>query len=79
MSRAGVGMVIDELVTDENLRFRFALSPVDALAELLGRGFDLSAEEIDLFCGTDVALWFLGDAVRNASLRSTATCGCAAG
>ena len=79
MSRTGVGMVIDELVTDENLRFRFALNPVDALAELLGRGFDLSAEEIDLFCGTDVALWFLGDAVRNASLRSTATCGCAAG
>ena len=55
MSRASVGMVIDELLTDENLRFRFAIDPVEHVAELLGRGFDLSAEEIDLFCRTDVA------------------------
>ena len=29
MSRAGVGMVIEKLVTDENLRIRFALDRME--------------------------------------------------
>jgi hypothetical protein len=81
MSRAGVGMVIDQLVTDENLRIRFALDRMETLAELLLRGFDLSPDEIDLFCRTDAGLWFLGDTVREERRRETgrATCGCAGG
>ena len=61
MSRAGVGMVIEKLLTDENLRIRFALDRMETIAELYLRGFDLSSDEIDLFCRADAGLWFLGD------------------
>jgi hypothetical protein len=64
MSRAGVGMVIEKLLTDENLRIRFALERMETVAELYLRGFDLSADEIDLFFRADAGLWFLGDTVR---------------
>ena len=63
MSRAGVGMVIEKLLTDENLRIRFALDRMETVAELFLRGVDLSSDEIDLFYRTDAALWFLGDTV----------------
>ena len=66
MSRAGVGMVIDKLLTDENLRVRFALDRVDTVAELFLRGFDLTRDEIDLLCRTDAGVWFLRSAVRGA-------------
>ena len=59
MSRTGVGMVIDKLLTDEHLRIRFALDRVETVAELCQRGFDLSPDEIDLFFRTDAGLWFL--------------------
>jgi hypothetical protein len=61
MSRAGVGMVIEKLLTDEKLRIRFALDRMETVAELFLRGFDLSQDEIDLFCRTDAGLWFPGD------------------
>ena len=64
MSRAAVGMVIEKLLTDENLRIRFALDRMETVAELFLRGFDLSQDEIDLFCRTDADLWFLGEPVR---------------
>ena len=64
MSRAGVGMAIEKLLTDESLRIRFALDRVETVAELFLRGADLSPAEIDLFYRTDAALWFLGDSVR---------------
>ena len=34
MSRAGVGMVIEKLLTDERLRIRFALDRMETIAEL---------------------------------------------
>jgi hypothetical protein len=37
---------------------------METVAELFLRGFDLGPDEIDLFCRTDAALWFLGDTVR---------------
>ena len=66
MSRAGVGMVIEKLLTNEDLRIRFALDRIETVAELCLRGFDLSPGEIDLFCRTDAGLWFLRSAVRGA-------------
>ena len=65
MSRAGVGMATEQLLNDVDLRIRFARDPMDAVAQLFLRGCDLSAEEIDLFCWTDAALWFLGDVVED--------------
>ena len=64
MSQAGVGMVIEKLLTDENLRIRFALDRMETVAEMFLRGFDLSQDEIELFCRTDAGLWFLGEPVR---------------
>jgi hypothetical protein len=66
MSRASIGMVIDKLVTDEDLRVRFAVDPIEAVAELFLRGFNLTRDEIDLFCRTDAGVWFLRSAVSGA-------------
>jgi hypothetical protein len=66
MSRASVGMVIDKLLTDEHLRIRFAVDPIETVADLFLRGFDLTRDEIDLLCRTDAGVWFLGSAVRGA-------------
>jgi hypothetical protein len=65
-------MVIEKLLTDENLRSRFALDRMETVAELFLRGFDLGPDEIDLFCRTDAALWFLGDTVREERQQSRA-------
>ena len=66
MSRAGVGMVIEKLLTDENLRIRFALDRIETVADLSLRGFDLTRDEIDLLCRTDAGVWFLRSAVSGA-------------
>jgi hypothetical protein len=65
MSQTGVGRVVEQLLTDENLRIRFALDRIETVAELCLRGFDLSWEDIDVFCRTDARLWFLGDIARS--------------
>jgi hypothetical protein len=58
MSRAGVGLVIERMFTDRDLRIRFALDPIETVADLFLRGVDLTSEEIDLLCRTDAGLWF---------------------
>jgi hypothetical protein len=58
MSQKTIGRAIDKLLTDEDLRIRFVVDPMEAVAELCVRGFDLSGDEIDLFCRTDARLWF---------------------
>jgi hypothetical protein len=65
MSRAAVGLVVEELLNEVSLRVQFALDPVETVAELFLRGFDLTRDEIDLFCRTDAGLWFLRSALRN--------------
>lgn len=65
MSRASVGMVIDKLLTDERLRILFAVDPMETIAALALRGFDLTRDEIDLLCRTDAGVWFLRSAVRD--------------
>ena len=69
MSQAGVGTVIEKLLTDENLRIRFALDRLATVAELCLLGFDLSPEDIELFYRTDARLWFLGDIARGERLH----------
>ena len=66
MSRSIVGIVIDKLLTDEDLRIRFALDRVETVADLCLRGFDLTRDEIDLLCRTDAGVWFLRSAVTGA-------------
>ena len=66
MSRTIIGMVIDKLLTDEDLRICFALDRVETVADLCLRGFDLTRDEIDLLCRTDAGVWFLRSAVTGA-------------
>ena len=61
MSRAAVGMVIEKLLSDESLRIRFAADRMETIAELCLRGFELTRDEIELFCRTDARLWFAVD------------------
>jgi hypothetical protein len=60
MSQRIVGIVIDRLLSDEDLRVRFAVDRIEALAELGFRGFKLTSDEIDVFIRTDARLWFWG-------------------
>ena len=69
MSQAGVGIVVEKLLTDQNLRIRLALDPWETVAELLLQGFDLTGDEIDLFCRADPRMWFLGERASGAPER----------
>jgi hypothetical protein len=64
MSQDTVGIVIDKLLTDEDLRIRFLINRMETLAEVCLRGFELSPDEIDLFCRTDARLWFWAGAAQ---------------
>ena len=61
MSRASVGLIVEKLLTEENLRIRFAIDRMETIAELCLRGFELTRDEIDLFRRADARLWFLMD------------------
>jgi hypothetical protein len=63
MSQQMVGVVVDKLVNDEELRSRFVVDRLETLAELCLGGVELRPDEIDLFYRTDARLWFLGAAV----------------
>jgi hypothetical protein len=58
MSQQTVGLVINRLLTDEELRIRFAMEPVETLADMHLRGFELTPDEIDAFMRADVRMWF---------------------
>ena len=64
MSQHTVGIVLDKLLTDEDLRIRFVIDPMETLAELCLGGFELSPDEIGLFCRTDARLWFWAGAAQ---------------
>jgi hypothetical protein len=66
MSQHTVGIVIDKLLTDEDLRIRFVIDRMETLAALCLEGFELSPNEIDLFCRTDARLWFWAGATQGA-------------
>jgi hypothetical protein len=53
-----VGIVVQTLLADEDLRVRFAIDPIQTLADLNFRGVELTSEEIDVFVRTDARVWF---------------------
>lgn len=57
MARETVGIVIERLLTDEELRGRFVVDRVETLGELHGLGLQLTASELDLFIESDVETW----------------------
>jgi hypothetical protein len=66
MSQETVGEVITRLLTEEDLRTRFAHDPFDTLAELHLRGLALTPDEIDVFVRSDVRVWFANKVWREA-------------
>ena len=65
MSRQMVAIVVDRLVTDEELRVRFALDPIETLAaltleELGPAGFGLTRDEIHGLMKADIRVWIPG-------------------
>jgi hypothetical protein len=61
MSQQMVGIVIDRLLTDEDLRIRFIVEPVETMADLHARGFELTPDEIDMFIQTNTRTWLWTD------------------
>lgn len=61
MSHHTIGVVMNRLLSDENLRRRFAIDRVEALGELHATGVELTPSEIDLFVESDVQMWFWDD------------------
>jgi len=57
MSQQNVGHVIQILLTDEDVRTRFALDPFDTIADLYLRGLSLTIDEIAMFVRSDVQSW----------------------
>lgn len=69
MSRIGVGIAIDKLLTEEDLRIRFAHDRIHTIAELCQRGIELTRDEIDLFCQADPRLWYFAEHVSSEARR----------
>jgi hypothetical protein len=57
MSYHTVGIALNALLDDDDLRIRFAVDPMDALADLGFRGIALTPDEIDVFIRIDACLW----------------------
>jgi hypothetical protein len=57
MSQQMVGVVIHSLLTDEDLRDRFTADPMETIAALALRGFELTTDEIEVFLRTDAQVW----------------------
>jgi hypothetical protein len=56
MSQQPVGIIIDKLLSDEDLRIRLVVDRMETLAELYLRGVELRPDEIDLFCRADARI-----------------------
>lgn len=57
MSQKTVQHVIGWLLTDEDLRLRFAERPRETLTELREQGYDLSLDEVDALVHSDPGVW----------------------
>ena len=57
MSQRTIELLIGRLITDEEFRSQFLLSPEQTLLILCERGLELSMTEIAALVSTDPALW----------------------
>ena len=61
MSHHSIGVVMNRLLSDEDLRLRFAIDRVEVLGELHANGVELTPSEIDLFIESDIQMWSWSD------------------
>lgn len=76
MSQRTVELVIGRLLTDEELRLRFAHDPIATLADFCERGFELTRGEIDALLQIDASVWTqtaerIHPRLQRSSLRTT--------
>jgi len=57
MAQRTVQLVIGQILTDEEFRSDFLARPIDTLASLRDRGFELTNVEVDALVRTDRRLW----------------------
>jgi hypothetical protein len=57
MSQKTVQFVIGWLLTDEDLRRRFAERPRETLGEIRDQGYELTADELDALARSEPAAW----------------------
>lgn len=57
MSQKTVQLLIGWLLTDEDLRLRFAERAFETLTELREQGYELTADEIDALVRSDPGVW----------------------
>ena len=60
MTQRTVQLIIGQILTDEEFRADFLERPIETLASLRDRGFDLTNVEIDALVQTDRLLWACG-------------------
>lgn len=76
MSQKTVQLLMGRLLTDEDLRARFAERPLETLTELRDQGFELTQDEIEAFAQSDPKMWpsmarRIHPRLQRCSLRST--------
>jgi hypothetical protein len=57
MSQKMVQLLIGQLLTDEDLRYRFESQPLETLTTLRDLGFELTQTEIEALVQTDRTVW----------------------
>ena len=60
MAQKTVQIIIGRILTDEELRRKFLVAPVETLSAFRESGLDLSDAEIDALTNTDRELWKSG-------------------
>ena len=69
MAQKTVQLIIGQILTDEELRETFLERPIETLASLRDRGFELTNNELDAIAQTDRRLWQCGSEWVDARLQ----------
>jgi hypothetical protein len=60
MAQRTVQLIIGQILTDEEFRSDFLERPIETLASLRDRGFELTNVEVNALVQTDRRLWMVG-------------------
>ena len=69
MAQRNVQLIVGQILTDEEFRSDFLERPMETLASLRDRGFELTKVEIEALARTDRRFWAVGAEWIDASLQ----------
>ncbi len=69
MAQRNVQLIVGQILTDEEFRSDFLERPMETLASLRDRGFELTKLEIEALARTDRRFWAVGAEWIDASLQ----------